>query len=54
MIINIDDTQKLKRVIIEFSDAEEEIDLKTVTKSNTSKPKRLKLLQKVTLLKKNQ
>ena len=39
MIINIDDTQKLKRVIIEFSDAEEEIDLKTVTKSNTSKEK---------------
>lgn len=40
MIINIDDTQKLKRVIIEFSDTEEEIDLKTVTKSNTSKPKK--------------
>lgn len=41
MIINIDDTQKLKRVIIEFSDTEEEIDLKTVTKSNTSKPKKI-------------
>lgn len=40
MIINIDDTQKLKRVIIEFSDTEEEIDLKTVTKSNTSKLKK--------------
>ena len=40
MIINIDDTQKLKRVIIEFSDTEEEIDFKTVTKSNTSKPKK--------------